>query len=45
VQPAAPAALVDRARGMLTEPYERAWRALIVGVRPVESSPPVKARM
>ena len=42
-QPAAPAALVDRARGMLTEPYERAWRTLIVGVRPSDSAPEWKA--
>jgi GNAT superfamily N-acetyltransferase len=33
-QPGAPAELVDCARGMLTAPYERAWRMLIVGVRP-----------
>jgi GNAT superfamily N-acetyltransferase len=39
-QPAAPAELVECARGMLTAPYERAWRVLIVGIRPRSSPPP-----
>jgi GNAT superfamily N-acetyltransferase len=38
--PRAPAELVDCARGMLTEPYEHAWRMLILGVRPRISAAP-----
>lgn len=33
-QPGATGALVEGARAMLTEPYERAWRSVIFGVQP-----------